>query len=104
MSGRRIAGALLLPSAYLPLGTPAANAQPLTHRTPNMEGTWVTAPWNLHFQFKHRFRVTGDDSDVIDLFDDGLLDNSPTFSLSLRLPFMRGVIIVEADRPPEDGR
>lgn len=69
------------------------SAQPLTHRTPNIEGTWVTSPWNLHFQFNHRFRVFGDDVDITDLLDDAFLDNSPTFNLALGLwaPFMGGV-------------
>jgi plastocyanin len=37
--------------------------------------------------------VFGEDADVIDLFDDGVLDNSPTFTLSLGLwsPAMIGV-------------
>ncbi len=93
MSGMKLSGAVLLSLGYLLLGPSAALSQPLTHRTPNMEGTWVTSPWNLHFQFNHRFRVFGDDADVIDLFDDGVLDNSPTFTLSLGLwsPAMVGV-------------
>lgn len=68
-------------------------AQPLTYRTPNLEGTWVTSSWNLHFQFNHRFRVFGEDADVTDIFDDAIIDNSPTFTLSLGLwsPVMAGV-------------
>jgi plastocyanin len=90
---RKVGRALLLSFACLPLAIASAGAQPLTHRTPNMEGTWVTSPWNLHFQFNHRFRVFGEDADVSDLFDDGVLDNSPTFTLSLGLwsPAMIGV-------------
>jgi plastocyanin len=67
--------------------------QPLTHRTPNIEGTWVTSPWNLHFQFNHRFRVFGDDADILDLGGDAVLDNSPTFTLSLGLwaPLTAGI-------------
>lgn len=67
--------------------------QPLTHRTPNIEGTWVTSPWNLHFQFNHRFRVFGDDADILDLGGEAVLENSPTFTLSLGLwtPLMAGV-------------
>jgi plastocyanin len=89
----KVARALLLSYAYIALGASVASAQPLTHRTPNIEGAWVTSPWNLHFQFNHRFRVFGDEADVIDLFDDGLLDNSPTLTLSLGLwsPAMIGV-------------
>jgi len=82
--------AVLITAAWLPA---AAMAQPLTHRTPNVEGTWVTSPWNLHFQFNHRFRVFGEDVDVLDLGDDASLENSPTFTLSLGLwsPVMAGV-------------
>lgn len=69
-----------------------ADAQPLTGRPPNMEGTWVTSPWNLNFNFNHRFRIISDD-DITGIIDDALLGNSPTFTLSLGLPspFMVGV-------------
>jgi len=63
------------------LATPGV-AQPLTERSPNMEGTWVTSPRNLHFQFAHRFEVAGDDADIGDLFGDGFLVNYPTFALT----------------------
>lgn len=96
-----IALALMLPATAI--------AQPLTHRTPNIQGTWVTSPWNLHFQFNHRFRVLGQDADVLDLADDAVLENAPTFNLSLGLwaPLMAGVqyasapAIVNPDRGNE---
>lgn len=66
-------------------------AQPLTYRTPNVRGTWVTSPWNLYFAFNHRFRILGDEN-IGDVFDGALLKNSPTFDLALGLwsPFMAG--------------
>jgi len=57
-------------------------AQPLTERSPNLEGTWVTSPRNLHFQFAHRFEMIGDDADISDIFGDGFLVNYPTFALT----------------------
>ncbi|UCC71855.1 MAG: cupredoxin family copper-binding protein [Gemmatimonadota bacterium] len=81
---RRAASTLLLFTCSVLAAGPVV-AQPVTHRTPNIEGTWVTSPWNLHFQLNHRFRVFGEDADVVDLFDEGALDNSPTFNLSLGL-------------------
>jgi plastocyanin len=68
-------------------------AQPVTYRTPNIQGTWVTSPWNLNFAFNHRFRVLGDDVDITDILGEAVVDNSPTFNLSLGLwsPFMAGV-------------
>lgn len=83
-------------AAFVALGLLVATegaTQPLTHRTPNIEGTWVTSPWNLHFQFNHRFRVFGDDADILDLGGEAALENSPTFTLSLGLwaPLMAGV-------------
>ncbi len=79
--------------AAIPLQTPPLSAQPLTHRTPNIEGAWVTSPWNLHFAFNHRFRVLGEDALVGDIFDKGVVDNSPTFNLALGVwsPAMVGV-------------
>ncbi len=68
-------------------------AQPLTRRTPNVYGTWVTTPWNLFFAFNHRFRILGDE-DITGIFDEAFLKNSPTFNLALGLwsPFMAGVL------------
>jgi len=68
-------------SAGLALATPGV-AQPLTERTPNLEGTWVTSPRNLHFQFAHRFQMAGDDADIGDIFGNGFLVNYPTFALT----------------------
>lgn len=77
--------------AVMVIATPLT-AQPLTHRTPNIQGTWVTSPWNLNFTFNHRFRVSR--GDVTDLIDEGVLDNSATFNLILGLwsPAMAGVM------------
>lgn len=61
-------------------------AQPATERTPNLSGPWVTSPWNLHFQFAHRFEVVGQDADVSDIFGDGSIVNYPTFDLAVGLP------------------
>ncbi len=82
---------MLLPVMVLMLAGDLS-AQPVTQRTPNIIGTWVTSPWNLHFWFNHRFRVFGDDVDITDIFDDAVVGNSPTFDLNLGLwaPFMVG--------------
>ena len=74
-------------------------AQPLTYRSPNMQGTWVTSPWNLNFAFNHRFRIVND-RDITDIVDDALLKNSPTFNLALGLwaPLMAGVVY--SSEPP----
>lgn len=64
----------------VPLG-----AQPVTERTPNLEGTWVTAPATLHFTFSHRFEIVGGDVDVTDIFGDGKIVNYPTFALTYGL-------------------
>jgi plastocyanin len=66
--------------AAAPLG-----AQPVTERTPNLAGTWVTAPRNLHFTFSHRFEIVGGDVDVTDIFGDGKIVNYPTFALTYGL-------------------
>lgn len=81
-------GLLLL----LGFSDPAA-AQPTTERTPNLQGTWVTSPWNLHFAFAHRFRMVGQDADVSDIFGEGEVVNYPTFDVTLGLPsdLMAGV-------------
>lgn len=65
--------------------TPVAPAQPVTERTPNLAGTWVTSPRNLHFTFSHRFEVAGGDVDVSDIFGDGKIVNYPTFALTYGL-------------------
>jgi plastocyanin len=57
-------------------------AQPVTERSPNMEGTWITSPRNLNFQFSHRFEMAGEDADIGDIFGDGILLNYPTFALT----------------------
>ncbi len=78
---RILTGAFLL-GLSLP---PAANAQPLTERTPNLAGTWISSPRVLHFQFAHRFQTTGDGSDISDIFGDAKIVNYPTFELSYGL-------------------
>ncbi len=60
-----------------------AEAQPLTERTPNLQGTWITAPRSLHFQFAHRFRMAG--GDITDLFGRSRIVNYPTFELGYGL-------------------
>lgn len=85
---RRVRPVILVP--LLAIGALAASgdglsAQPLTERTPNLGGTWVSSPRTLHFQFSHRFRTVGGDADITDLFGDGELVNYPTFDLSLGL-------------------
>lgn len=60
-------------------------AQPLDVRTVNLEGTWVTGPHDLFFQFSHRFQIVGEDADIGDLFGDGKVVNYPTFALNYGL-------------------
>lgn len=77
------AGSLAL-CAFL-MGAPVS-AQPMTERSPNVEGTWTTPAHVLHFQFSHRFEVAGSDVDISDLFGpDGKVVNYPTFSLTYGL-------------------
>jgi len=64
------------------LGFPELSAQPVTERTPNLEGTWVTSHRNLHFTFSHRFEVVGGEVDVSDIFGDAKIVNYPTFALT----------------------
>ncbi|MFQ5690085.1 MAG: cupredoxin family copper-binding protein [Gemmatimonadota bacterium] len=66
-------------------GPNEALAQPLTERTPNLEGTWITSPRVLHFQFAHRFQVVGNDADIADIFDEGKIVNYPTFEIDYGL-------------------
>lgn len=61
------------------------DAQPVTERSPNLNGTWISAPRVLHFQFAHRFQVAGDDVDVTDLFDGAKIVNYPTFDFGYGL-------------------
>jgi plastocyanin len=79
--------------SFIIVGVGSAQAQPLTRRSPNIQGTWVTSPWNLNFAFNHRFRIIGDE-DITDIFGEAFLKNSPTFNLALGLwaPFMTGVM------------
>ncbi|NIR42761.1 MAG: hypothetical protein GWN99_02705 [Gemmatimonadetes bacterium] len=82
-----------------------AVAQPLTRRTPNTLGSWVTSPWNLYFAFNHRFRILGDEN-IGGIFDEGVVENSPSFNLALGLwaPFMAGVMYSSAPRISNDRR
>lgn len=76
---------ILLAASLLALPARPAEAQPVNQRSPNMTGTWVTSPLNLHFQFAHRFEVVGADADVTDLFGDAVVVNYPTFDVGLGL-------------------
>jgi plastocyanin len=81
------AGTILLAAStcagtLLPGGTAAA--QPVTERTPNIQGTWVTSPWTVYFQFAHRFEIAGD-ATIGDIFTDGKVVNYPTFELDIGL-------------------
>jgi plastocyanin len=79
--GRGIGGLFLL---FLCAAAPLT-AQPTTERTPNLTGSWVTSPQNLHFLFSHRFEVVGQDADVSDIFGDGVVVNYPTFDVAYGL-------------------
>lgn len=84
---------LTLSLATTLLATGGVSGQALTERTPNLSGPWVGSPWNLHFQFAHRFQTVGDDTDVSDIFGEAEIRNYPTFDLALGLPanLMTGV-------------
>ncbi|MEN8145686.1 MAG: cupredoxin family copper-binding protein [Gemmatimonadota bacterium] len=70
----------------LAVAAPAvAIAQPVTDRSPNLNGTWISSPRVLHFQLAHRFEVAGGDTDVTDIFGDGKIVNYPTFEFSYGL-------------------
>ncbi len=76
---------LALAAALVAAAPGMLRAQPLTERTPNLQGAWVTSPRNLHFQFSHRFQVVGDNVDVTDIFADANVVNYPTFDVSYGL-------------------
>lgn len=77
---------IVLVTAVLSAGlVSTARGQPVTERSPNLEGTWVTARRNLHFTFSHRFEVVGGDADVSDIFGDGKIVNYPTFAFTYGL-------------------
>lgn len=81
---RRVAIAIGLVAALAV--APPLGAQPMTERSPNLEGTWTTPPHSLHFQLSHRFEMAGSDVDISDLFGaDGKVVNYPTFSLTYGL-------------------
>ncbi|MDX1396215.1 MAG: cupredoxin family copper-binding protein [Gemmatimonadota bacterium] len=80
----RLAATLLAVAALVLVAAPL-RAQPLTERTPNLAGAWVTSPGNLHFQFAHRFQTAGTDADITDIFGDAVIVNYPTFDLALGL-------------------
>jgi plastocyanin len=78
---------LLAPSAIIVLvllTPPPARAQPVTDRTPNIQGTWVTSPWTVYFQFAHRFEIAGPQT-IGDIFTDGKVVNYPTFEFDIGL-------------------
>jgi plastocyanin len=76
---------VLIVFAVLAVAPRPAPAQPVTERSPNLEGTWVTSHRNLHFTFSHRFEVVGGDVDVTDIFGDGKIVNYPTFAFTYGL-------------------
>jgi plastocyanin len=92
MTGKRTRGLVGLGMIITVALAADLQAQPLTYRSPNVTGTWITSPWNLYFGLNHRFRILGDEN-IADIFDDALLKNSPTLTLDLGLwaPFMIGV-------------
>ncbi len=75
--------ALSFLAGFLARPAPVA-AQPVTDRTPNVSGTWVTSPLALYFQFSHRFEIAGSET-IGDIFTDGKVVNYPTFALDLGL-------------------
>lgn len=91
--GLHLAGTLALVAFLSGVAASPALGQPLTERTPNLAGPWVSSPWTLHFQLAHRFRTAGEDRDITDIFGDAQIVNYPTFDLSLGLPasLMTGV-------------
>ncbi len=91
-AARHLSAVLTLAAAAAVLA-PELAGQPLTRRTPNIYGTWVTSPWNVYFAFNHRFRILGD-KNVGDIVDDAFLKNSPSFNLALGLwpSLMTGVL------------
>lgn len=79
--------AALLLLALAALAVPwGAAAQPLTERTDNLGGAWITNPRNVHFQFSHRFQVfSSGDADIGDIFTSGSVSNYPTFDVGYGL-------------------
>lgn len=71
--------------AAIPCLPTPASAQPVTERSPNLDGAWVTSHRNLHFTFSHRFQVAGQDADIGDIFGDGEIVNYPTFAFTYGL-------------------
>jgi plastocyanin len=69
----------LLVAAFCFLGTgPAAHAQTLLDRPPNLSGGWVGARGVLHFNFLHRFSVSSGPARKV--------TSAPTFLLAAGLP------------------
>lgn len=84
--GTRLAAApLVLAGSLLLVAPTTVNTQPVTERSPNLEGSWVTSHRNLHFTFSHRFEVAGGDADVTDIFGDAKIVNYPTFAFTYGL-------------------
>lgn len=77
--------ASMVAMAVMSVAPRPAAAQPVTERSPNLEGTWVTSHRNLHFTFSHRFEVVGGDVDVSDIFGDAKIVNYPTFAFTYGL-------------------
>ncbi len=74
----------LLAAASL-LAPPAAAAQSLLDRSPNVSGDWTGAPGTLYFNFVHRFSTSGKPERKV--------SNVPTFLLAAGLPkrFLAGL-------------
>lgn len=85
LTGLRAGVRLVAATAMLTAVPCTLTAQPVTERSPNLNGTWISAPKVLHFQFAHRFQVVGNDVDVTDLFDGAKIVNYPTFDFGYGL-------------------
>ena len=65
-------------SCVLALFAPAAGAQSMLDRGPNLSDGWIGAPNNIHFNFLHRFNQSGPPQRQV--------TNRPTFELAYRAP------------------
>ena len=83
--GFRVASRVVAMACTLTAVAGTLTAQPVTERSPNLNGTWISSPQVLHFQFAHRFQVAGSDVDITDLFDGAKIVNYPTFDFGYGL-------------------
>jgi plastocyanin len=58
---------------------PGVAAQTVMNRTPNLDGAWVSSPGMLHFNFLHRFSISGTSEHKVTA--------TPTFLLAAGLPY-----------------